>query len=414
MLPPPSLPPLLRALAQACRARGGQAVLVGGAVRDLLRGQPVKDWDVEVFGIPLDALEALLRRHGQVNTVGKSFGVFKLSQPGSPQGAVDVSIPRRDSKVGPGHTGIAIEGDPTMSHAEAARRRDLTINAMMLDLVDGTLIDPHGGAEDLRAGVLRAVDTGTFLEDPLRAVRVVQFAGRFGFSVDPATLALCRVAALDELPPERIQEEWRKLMLRSPAPSVGLVVAREARLLERLFPEAAATLDPGDAVDAAAGQEPPEPEGRHLALMLGAWLHRTTPSAVEATLDRLWLHKWGGYALRRELLRALPLIARTPDSDAELRHQSVEAELELTLRLRQACMGDGPERLRRARKLGIARQPPKRILLGRHVRALGVPDGPRMGEVLQHVYELQLDGTVRHLDGARAEAIAWLSSSGGR
>ena len=107
--------------------------MVGGSVRDHLLGRHVKDWDVEVFGLSAKDLERALRRVGRVNAVGKSFGVFKMHH--EALGEVDVSIPRRDSNTGPGHRGIAVEGDPDMSTTEAARRRDLTINAISYDLV---------------------------------------------------------------------------------------------------------------------------------------------------------------------------------------------------------------------------------------------------------------------------------------
>src|SRR4029079_90202 len=117
--------------------------------------------------------------------------------------AVDVSIPRRDSKVGPGHRGIAVQGDAFLSVAEASRRRDLTINAPLFDPREGAVVDPWGGRADLEARRLRAVDAATFGEDPLRALRAVQFAARFELSVDPDTAALCAGMPLHALPAER-------------------------------------------------------------------------------------------------------------------------------------------------------------------------------------------------------------------
>ncbi|MBA2320727.1 MAG: hypothetical protein H0V89_06185, partial [Deltaproteobacteria bacterium] len=104
-----SPPPVLTRLASAVAERGGRAMAVGGCVRDHLLGERIHDWDVEVFGIHADALEALLRAHGRVDLVGRAFGVFKLSHR---EGTFDVSLPRRDSKVGPGHRGILASGDP--------------------------------------------------------------------------------------------------------------------------------------------------------------------------------------------------------------------------------------------------------------------------------------------------------------
>src|SRR5690606_25259789 len=130
--------------------------------------------------------------------------------------------------------------------------------------------DPFDGRGDIARRVLRAVDPHTFLEDPLRAVRVVQFAARLDFTVDPELVDLCRSADLHELPAERIQGEWSKLLLRSERPSTGLRVARDTRVLERLFPEAARADAPevDRALDrAATRRDALEPEGRRLALM---------------------------------------------------------------------------------------------------------------------------------------------------
>ena len=108
---PPGLPPLLGALRRA----GGRPYLVGGAVRDALLGLPVKDYDVEVFGLEPQALKAALATVGSVNAAGEAFTVFKVGGlAGVPDGCVDVSIPRRDSKAGPGHRGIAVVGDPQL------------------------------------------------------------------------------------------------------------------------------------------------------------------------------------------------------------------------------------------------------------------------------------------------------------
>ncbi|MBT3220247.1 MAG: CCA tRNA nucleotidyltransferase, partial [Proteobacteria bacterium] len=174
-------PAVLLRLAQSCESHGGRAYLVGGGVRDFLMGLVVKDWDLEVYGLGEDQLVPVLRQYGHVNEVGRAFSVFKLTVG---EREIDISIPRRDSNIGPGHRGIAVSGDPFLSPREAARRRDLTVNALMYDLLSRELLDSFGGRKDLEDRVLRAVDEETFLEDPLRALRVVQFAARLEFSAD--------------------------------------------------------------------------------------------------------------------------------------------------------------------------------------------------------------------------------------
>ncbi|MEP7117973.1 MAG: polynucleotide adenylyltransferase, partial [Acidobacteriota bacterium] len=123
----PALPlDVARAVALAARARGGRALVVGGFVRDRLLGRAAKDLDLEVFGVPQDALPAMLGAIGRVEPVGRAFPVYKL-------GPIDVALPRRESKTGRGHTAFAVEGDPDLPFAEAARRRDFTINAIGWD-----------------------------------------------------------------------------------------------------------------------------------------------------------------------------------------------------------------------------------------------------------------------------------------
>src|SRR5215210_522098 len=139
------VPEKILSLARAVREAGGRALLVGGCVRDRLRGRVVKDWDVEVYGVEPAHLRELLERFGRVNVVGEAFTVYKLGHD------LDVSLPRRERKTGRGHRAFYIEGDPAMSYADAARRRDFTVNAVLEDPLDGDLIDPFGGREDMAA-----------------------------------------------------------------------------------------------------------------------------------------------------------------------------------------------------------------------------------------------------------------------
>src|SRR6478672_1356584 len=104
-------------IAEAVRAAGGRALVVGGSVRDQLLGLPAKDFDLEVFGVAPEALRPLLDRIGRVDAVGESFSVYKIA-------GLDVSLPRRESKTGRGHKGFHVDGDPHLSEREAARRRD--------------------------------------------------------------------------------------------------------------------------------------------------------------------------------------------------------------------------------------------------------------------------------------------------
>ena len=201
---------LARRVARAVRDAGGRALIVGGWVRDTLRGVDSKDIDIEAYGLPADKLHAVLAGLGPVNSVGASFAVFKL-------GPLDVSLPRTESKAGRGHRGFTVIGDPQLPLAAAARRRDFTVNAIARDPLQEEYLDPHGGRADLARGLLRMVDPATFGDDSLRVLRAMQLAARLEFDVDEPTRAVCRTIALDDLPAERIWGEFDKLLLRPAA-----------------------------------------------------------------------------------------------------------------------------------------------------------------------------------------------------
>ena len=251
-------------IAKAVRDAGGRAVVVGGWVRDHLLGVRSKDVDIEVFGLGVERLEALLARFGKVHAVGRAFGVFRV-------GGIDVdfSLPRRDSKRGPGHRGFDVSPDPSLDFAEAARRRDLTVNSIGIDPLTGEVLDPHAGRSDLERRVLRATDPAHFCEDPLRGLRVAQLAARLEMTPDDALVALCRKLDLSDLSGERIFDELRKLLLRAAKPSIGFKVLEDTGQL-RFFPE----------IDALRGvpQDPEwHPEG-------DVWVHTLMVLDAAATL----------------------------------------------------------------------------------------------------------------------------------
>jgi len=380
-------------------------------VRDAALGVPSKDVDIEVFGLPVADLERLLKKLGRVNAVGRSFGVLKWRPRGHwGLGELDVSIPRRDSNVGPGHRGIAVEGDPTMTVEEAVHRRDLTINAILFDIVSSTVVDPSGGLDDLADGRLRAVDAGTFLEDPLRALRVVQFAARLGFAPDDELLALCRDASLDELPAERIQGEWGKLLLKGRHIAMAMELAAETQVLPRILPRWP-TADAGPVLDGLVphrarilGRDESKAEGRAWALMLTGWLAGATSEVVEDVLDRLWLHKVSGYPVRTRVQAAVLHLEHPLATDADLRRLATVAEVETVASVRDARgHADGASALDRGEALGVLHAKPAPLLQGRSLKGLMRP-GPAMGEVLAAVYDAQLEGTVTTPDEALAMA----------
>ncbi|OGL63160.1 hypothetical protein A3C09_02700 [Candidatus Uhrbacteria bacterium RIFCSPHIGHO2_02_FULL_47_44] len=223
-------------IAEAVKAAGGRALLVGGSVRDEVLGLPSKDFDLEVYGVKPDDLEKLVHKFGKVDSVGKAFGILKITDGDMD---IDVSIPRRDSKVHEGHKGFQVDTDPKMSIKEAGQRRDFTFNALSKDPLTGEIFDPFNGVEDLRTRTLRVTDPELFKDDPLRVMRGAQFIGRFGMKPDDASMQLFRemVPSLRELPKERMGEEWNKLLLKSERPSLGLQSLMDMGVIEALYPE---------------------------------------------------------------------------------------------------------------------------------------------------------------------------------
>jgi tRNA nucleotidyltransferase (CCA-adding enzyme) len=443
-------------IARTVRDAGGRALIVGGWVRDKLLGRDAKDVDLEVYGLSADRLKEVLAAFGAVNTVGESFTVYKVAD-------LDVSLPRRESKVGRGHRGFEVTGDPHLSVEEAARRRDFTINAIAWDPLTGEYLDPHNGRADLEQRVLRAVDVRTFGEDSLRVLRAVQFAARFDCALDPATFDLCRSIPLDDLPCERIWGEVEKLLRQAQRPSIGLAVARDLGIVERLWPELHALIDcpqdpewhpEGDVwihtlmvVDGARQRIDDLPMPKQNAVMLGALLHDVGKPSTTAfedgrirsrgheaagvepatrVLDALNVRTMDGFDVRREVLgiTAYHLApgswhkAPTPVGDGAFRRLAAKVDLELLARVAAAdCAGRGGNHdcsamdwfLDRARALGVQHAPPTPLLMGRHLLDLGVRPGPGMGEILKQVYERQLDGEVQTLDEAIAEASRLIS-----
>ncbi len=220
----------------------GRLYEVGGAVRDsLLVGHPVvKDRDYLVTGIDYDSLSRLLRRHGRVDLVGRSFGVIKFTQfTGGLAHTHDISLPRKEHSTGWGHKDFEVNFDPGLSVEDDLVRRDFTINAMARDLADSQLIDPLGGLKDLEKRQLRMVSERSFEEDPLRMMRAVQFAARFDFNIESGTWrAMCEQAkSVASVSPERIQEELGKLLTLAERPSKGFRLMQQSGLLARLIPE---------------------------------------------------------------------------------------------------------------------------------------------------------------------------------
>jgi tRNA nucleotidyltransferase (CCA-adding enzyme) len=446
-------------LSGAVRDAGGRALLVGGCVRDALMRIAPKDWDLEVYGVAPERLRKILDRFGPVNVVGEAFTVYKLGAD------LDVSLPRRERKSGRGHRAFVIEGDPSMGFVDAARRRDFTINAILQDPLTGEIIDPFAGQRDIELGVLRAVSAETFVEDSLRVLRAAQFAARFEFRVEPETVELCRSIDLSDLPAERVWGELEKMLLRAQRPSIGLGWLHALGVLEKLFPEIYALIDvpqdpewhpEGDVfvhtrltIDQARQSIESLPYPRQVTVMLAALAHDFGKPATtefiegrlrsrgheaagvpptESFLSRLNVHTIDGYDVRNQVISLVRehlkpgefYKKRDEVGEGAFRRLARRCEPDLLYRVAKAdSLGRNAEWvprekwygseaqewfIQRARELDVEQRPPEPLLLGRHLLALGLQPGPRIGEITSAVYEMQLDGRVRTVDEAIEEA----------
>jgi tRNA nucleotidyltransferase (CCA-adding enzyme) len=454
-----SLPADLRAMLESVR-RIGRPRLVGGGVRDWLLGIEPKDFDVEVGGADFESLHRALAPFGATDVVGRSFGVIKVRSRTS--GAeYDFSLPRRESKTGAGHRGFAIAPDPNLSDADAAARRDFTLNAIACDPFTGALIDPYDGQRDLAQRILRHT-SAAFVEDPLRVLRGMQLAARFDFSLAPETATLCRSIAgtYSELPVERVWGEWEKWASKARRPSRGLIVLEETGWL-RHFPEIAALRgtpqEPewhpeGDVfthtqhcLDALATDPNWAAHGHSPLLMFAVLAHDFGKPATTVRAEKDGVMRWRspGHAaasgpLAETFLRRIgaPLAfdaavrllvenhhahdrGNTPFSDSAIRRLANRLKPatidQLSLVMRADNNGRPPgvfpetaeridELLRRAAILEFEKLAPRPLLLGRHLLTLGLTPGPEFKRVLDAAFEAQLDGVFTD----EANGVVWL------
>jgi tRNA nucleotidyltransferase (CCA-adding enzyme) len=465
---------LVRELALAMRDAGGQLYVVGGWVRDQLLNVPSKDIDVEVFGIAQDRLPALLARFGHVESVGAQFPVYKLFPEGG--GDIDVALPRRESKSGTGHKGFAVEGDPTMTLADAVIRRDFTINAIAWEPLDGRPVDLVGGIDDLKERRLRVVSPATFADDSLRVLRAVQFAARFHLTMDDQTMDICRGISLKDLPAERIWGEIEKL-LKARKPSIGLWYMRALGVLDQLFPELKALIDcPQDPIWHPEGDVWTHTlmvvnEARNanddlmvsnypkwVTVMLAALVHdvgkpattcfspetkRWTSHDHEAqgvgpalnVLTTLNVQTLDGYNVRAQVLALVEhhlkpmMFHHDKAGSGAFRRLARLVDMDLLARMAHADMtgrgheGQGtgdrdvPALIRWFREksldFGVKDKPVDPILMGRHLIDMGLKPGPLFGPTLDLVYEAQMDGSVTTLDDAKRLAAKWIADAYG-
>jgi tRNA nucleotidyltransferase (CCA-adding enzyme) len=423
-------------IAQLVQAAGGRAYLVGGAVRDAFLGRPIKDLDLEVFGLHPDALLHCLQAHFVIDPVGQHFGVLIVKGFN-----IDIAVPRKEISSGPKHTDFLVEYAPNSTLAEAASRRDFTINAVSYDLLSDALHDPYDGLQDLQVGRLRHVSQ-KFAEDSLRVLRAMQFIARFDLEPDPSTLQLCRQLSPKQLPIERIESEWKKIILQGVKIGQGLQFLMDCGWLH-YFPELAA-LD-------ACQQDPQwHPEGSvwvHTRHCMDAFALNRIEDAGEDFIvglavlchdlgkplcsyqdaqgrirspqhDRLGVPQARRFLQRITRQKALidavlPLVEhhmrphdfyRQQAGDAAIRRLAVKVKrIDRLVRVAQADANGRPPLSdpefaagrwlqARAQALAVQASAPQPLVMGRHLIQLGCQPGPQFKSLLEQCYQAQLDG----------------------
>lgn len=450
------LPPPLVRLVEHLSHHGIRAIIVGGFVRDHFTGHTTQDLDIELYGVTsLEGLETLLKPFGKMGLYGKSFGVIKLSYEGY---SIDFSPPRTESKSGFGHKGFETSWHNDLDFAAAARRRDFTINAIGYDPIEKKLLDPYGGLNDLRDKILRCVDPETFIDDPLRVLRAVQFAARYELTCDAILLDLCRKmiaeGALAELPKERIFEELKKLLLQSNRPSIGFMLLREMGGLK--------FFSPLDQLGTTPQEKESHPEGSvwnhtlmaldtmaalrsgqwrdDMVLMLTMLLHdigKPQTTLIENNQLNAPKHAEAGVEIAKDWLsritddkdlveRILPLIRyhgfprklyRSRADDRAVLELSTHVCIHDLIRVAQAdffgrafntqvpkSFEAGDWLYERASALNVLHEPPKPLILGRDLIALGLTPSEAFKPILERAYRAQLD----QVYSTHEAALRWL------
>jgi len=201
-----------------------RAYLVGGCVRDLLLNNKIKDLDIEVYDINPERFDELMKKSGAMG-VGKSFFVYKLND-------IDLALPRVERKVGIGHK--AFEVEITDDEKVASKRRDFSMNALMINIFTGELLDFWEGQKSIQNRQISIIDEKSFKEDSLRVLRAVQFSARFDFKIEENSLKIMQNIDLSDLTKPRILWELEKLF-NAKHLDVGFVYMYRLGVFEKLF-----------------------------------------------------------------------------------------------------------------------------------------------------------------------------------
>ena len=214
----------IKNISELLSAHTKRAYLVGGCVRDLLLNNEIKDLDIEVYDISPEKFDKLMKSSGALG-VGKSFFVYKIDD-------VDLALPRIERKVGVGHK--AFEVEITDDEKIASKRRDFSMNAMMINIFTGELLDFWGGQRSIDSKEISLIDENSFKEDSLRVLRAIQFSARFNFAIEKKTLKVMQDIDMSDLTKPRILWEFEKLF-NAKHLDRGFVYMYRLGVFEKLF-----------------------------------------------------------------------------------------------------------------------------------------------------------------------------------
>lgn len=406
-----------RQVAAKLRERGHEAYLAGGSVRDLLRGVTPKDYDVVTDARP----EVVARIFRRTVLVGAAFGVVRVHL--DPGREYEVATYRADLSYSDGRHPDAIAY--SNSKEEDVQRRDFTINALLMDPESGEVIDLVGGRADLAQRLVRAVGdpAARFAEDRLRMLRAIRFAARFGFTIEPATLAGIRAhaAALGAVSAERIVAELKGIFTAN-EPARGIALLLETGLWAAAMPAV-----PGDApalVDrfarlAGAGVAPSpalDEAGRALVGFAAAFdAAGLDADGVEPELRRLKLSREEMRTIQH-LLRRRALLAE-PDASppaALVRLVALDAEHPRLRAFQEVLLGPSAAPCARlaavAADLAARPLPALPLVTGGDLKQLGLSPGPRFRTILERIEDEVLERRIATRDEALALAGALASA----
>ena len=445
------IPSILEEILKDLQKIGATPIVVGGSVRDFFLNIPIKDYDIEIFGIDsLDIIQKSLEKYGSVKLVGKSFGVLTLRVN---EYDFDFALPRLEKKTGNTHQDFEIITNANLSFKEAAIRRDFTINAIGYDFFKEEFLDPFDGIKDLKNKIIKHINDVTFIEDSLRVYRAVQFASRFDFKIAEKTKELCKQIVLSQdlifLPKERVYEEFKKLFLNSQKPSNGFELMKELDVI-KYFPELKALINcvqekeyhpEGDvwihtmmSLDEMAKilkEEKIEDEYRKLYLFYGILCHDFGKPFCTKQIDgKITSHKHENLGIEPtisflskltnekkfiEIVCSLvknhlaPFQLYLADSSLKaIKRLSLKVNIEdLCLVCLADCLGrDIKDKekcskatswlLEKAKELDIHTKPIEALVLGRDLIKLGFKPSSKFKEILDFAFDLQIDDNLNY------------------